>query len=66
MPLGYVILSKVVPCPLQSCFILFMRPIWAHNIVSIIFWQDNQKQLALGREILYIPLEIQAFIFHVS
>ena len=23
MPLGYVIQSKVVPCPLPSCFILF-------------------------------------------
>ena len=37
-PLGYVILSKVLPCPLPSCFTL-----QTHHVASTIFWRDNQK-----------------------
>ena len=40
MPLGYVILSKVVTRPLPSSF---MSPVWANNVASTIFWRDNQK-----------------------
>jgi hypothetical protein len=54
MPLCYVILSKVVLCPLPSCFYaLFLSPIRAHSVASTIFWRDNQKIAGLGREILY-------------
>ena len=54
MPLCYVILSKIVPCPSSLLFhALFLSPIRAHNVASTIFWRDNQKTDGLGREILY-------------
>ena len=45
MPLHYVILSKVVPCPPPSLLFqaLFLSPIQTHNVASTIFWRDNQK-----------------------
>ena len=46
MPLGYVILSKVLPCPLPSCFML-----QTHNVASS--GGTTRKSLALGREIVY-------------
>ena len=54
MPLCYVILSKVVLCPLPSLFhAVCLSPIQTHKPASTIFWRDNQKIAGLGREILY-------------
>ena len=44
MSLGYLILSKVMPCPPSLLFhALFLIPVQAHNVSSTIFWWDNQK-----------------------
>ena len=60
MPLGYVILSKVVPSLLPSSFTLFfLSPVWAHSVASTISWRDNQKIAGLweGNTVWYsIPL----------
>ena len=54
IPLCYVILSKVVLCPLPSLFhAVCLSPIQTHKPASTIFWRDNQKIAGLGREILY-------------
>ena len=48
---------------------LFLSPVWAHNVASTFFWSDNQKIACSqeGNTVYYqIPLDIQAFIFHVS
>ena len=69
MPLCYVILSKVGPCPPSLLFhALFLSPIWAHNVASTVFWRDNKKIAGSweGNTVSYpIPLDIQPFIFHV-
>ena len=61
MPLGYVILSKAVPCPLSLLFhALFLSPVQAHNVASTIIWRDNQKIAGPweGNTVKYpIPLE---------
>ena len=41
MPLGYVILSKVVPCPFPSVSCSFPEPF--HNVAFTVFSRDNQK-----------------------
>ena len=45
-----------------------MSPVQAHNAASKIFWRDNQKIAGPweGNTEYPIPLDIQAFIFHVS
>ena len=58
---------KVVPCPLPSCSVLFS---WALSCLTVLPLQSSggttRKQLD-GNTVKYpIPLEIQAFIFHVS
>ena len=54
MPLCYVILSKVVLCPLPSLFhAVCLSPIQTHKPASTIFWRDNQKIAGLRMEILY-------------
>ena len=48
---------------------LFLSPVQAHNVASTVFWKDNQKVAGPweGNTVWYpIPLDIQAFIFHVS
>ena len=48
---------------------LFLSTIRAHSVASTIFWRDNQKIAGPweGNTVYYpIPLDIQAFIFHVS
>ena len=48
---------------------LFLNPIWVHNVVSTIFWRENQKIAGPwgGKYcVISTPLEIQAFIIHVS
>ena len=35
MPLGYVILSKVVPCPLPSCFMFFLWDPSGHTVLRL-------------------------------
>ena len=48
---------------------LFLSPIQTHKFASTIFWWDNQKIACSqeGNTVYYpIPLDIQAFIFHVS
>jgi len=41
--LSYIILSKLVPCPLPSCFMLFPEPCPSPQCCFTIFWRDNQK-----------------------
>ena len=43
MPLGYVILSKVVPCPLPSCFMLFS---WALSSPTMLPLQSSGKTIS--------------------
>ena len=45
MPLGYVILSKVVPYlpPLLLFHTLFLSSVQDHKAASTISWRDNQK-----------------------
>ena len=43
MPLGYVILSKVVPCPLPSFFMLFPEPHPDPQCCLYNILEDNQK-----------------------
>ena len=48
---------------------LFLSPVQAHNVASTILWRDNQKIGGPweGNTVEYpIPLDSQAFIFHVS
>ena len=64
MPLGYVILSKVVPCPLPSCFMLFSRaslvaqrlkrlPAMQETWVQSLGWEDPlEKEMATHSRIL--------------
>ena len=63
MHLGYVILSKAVPCPLSLLFhALFLSPVQAHNVASTIIWRDNQKIAGPweGNTVKYpIPLEFR-------
>ena len=54
MPLGYAILSKVVPCFLPSCFMFFFWAPYGATVLPLQTpGQTTRKQLALGREILY-------------
>jgi len=53
MPLCYVILSKVVPCPLPSSFMLFScAPSRPTTLPLQSSGGTTRKELALGREIL--------------
>ena len=64
MPLGYVILSKVVPCRLPSCFMLFSRaslvaqrlkclPAMQETWVQSLGWEDPlEKEMATHSRIL--------------
>ena len=61
--------KKCALSPSRLCHVLFLSPIWAHNVASIIFWRDNQKIAGpwARNTVKYpIPLDIQAFIFCVS
>ena len=54
MPLCYVILSKVVLCPLPSSFTLFSSAPSGPTVSPLqSYGGTTRKQLALGREILY-------------
>ena len=45
--------QKMCPAPFAPVSCSFPEPRWAHNVASTIFWKDNQKIVALGREMLY-------------
>ena len=61
MPLCYVILSKVVPCPLPSCFMLLSSAPSRPTMLPLQSGGTTRKQLALGREILYNTQSLQIF-----
>ena len=47
----------------------FLRPIPTHSVASTIYWRENQKIAGPweGNTMYYpIPVDIQAFVFHVS
>ena len=62
--------SKVVPCPLPSCFMLFS---WAHIVASTIFWMEKQnsrplrgKYCIISNPSRYSRIYLPHFLQHVQ
>ena len=74
MPLGYVILSKVVPCPLPSFFMLFPEPhpdpqCCLYNLLEgqpENSWSLGEKCYIISNLSRYSSLHLPCFLQHVQ